>query len=94
MIFQAKLRKIGTSLGIIIPRPRDIIRHYNAGDFVAISLEEKNIISSDAPVVLHLSEEQMKPTYSLETVEDKVKASQLAFCKKHVGSLKITCGCP
>jgi hypothetical protein len=46
--FRAKLRKIGTSFGIIIPR--NLIEHYNVGEEIDIIMPEKSG-SLEIPIV-------------------------------------------
>lgn len=78
MKFKAKVFKLGNSKAMYIPKGFEIGKEY---EFVYTSPE--NV------------EEIKKEVY---TSEPKVytpikKSSNLAFCPKHRGSLKITCGC-
>jgi hypothetical protein len=77
MKITAKLRRIGTSLGILIPR--EMIQHYNAGDMIEIELpgaEELPGIS-----VVSETEKFVKPSFNPE------------WCEKHTGVRKGSCGC-
>ena len=77
MTFKAKLRKIGNSIGIYIPR--NVITNYKIGDVL-----EFNVITSeepDKPILEEPKFEEPKKTYNAE------------MCPKHPGSRKGTCGC-
>lgn len=54
-----KLRKIGNSLGVIIPR--EYIESYNEGDY--IDLEEKEVITGTTGTQEDIQEEVITPAF-------------------------------
>ena len=102
MKLKLKLRAIGTSLGVIIPRK--IIKHYNINDEVELDIiikdeniimkkpeETKNIIISE-PVITLEEQKEIKPVKKIILKEIK-KSGQYEFCPIHPFVMKINCPC-
>ena len=78
MKFKAKLRKIGNSLGVIIPL--NVITGYKKGDFIELNvITEPNVITEKSANVI-TSEKPPKKKFNTE------------WCDKH-NSMKGTCEC-
>lgn len=76
--FKAKLRKIGNSLGVIIPA--NVITSYKQGDEI-----ELNVITKDSNVIT-------KPANVITKKNNVITPFNTKWCKKHdvmIGS----CGC-
>ena len=77
--FKAKLRQIGNSQGVYIPKK--VITGYNIGDVITLSLEGviTNVYTGNKQKVI-TPQEITKPNFNT------------AWCKKH-DVMKGTCGC-
>lgn len=79
MRFKAKLRRIGNSLGILIPLK--VITGYSLGEFIELDvITKEGEKENETPKVI-----TPKKTIS--------QSSRFELCPKHPGSMKITCGC-
>jgi antitoxin component of MazEF toxin-antitoxin module len=93
MKFKAKLRRIGNSLGVIIPS--NIITSYKEGDSIdlnVITLANKNVITSKDTiavdnVITSGTEEVITQDYT-----SPHKKFNTNWCSKH-NTFKGTCGC-
>ena len=84
--FKAKLRKIGNSLGVLIPIK--VITGYSSGDVITLDVITEG--EKDAPKVItkeKTEEPVITPKKSLP------QSNRYEMCEKHPGSMKITCGC-
>ena len=77
MNFKAKLRKIGNSFGVIIPK--NVITNLDIGDEITL-----NVITEDTPPVCNVGCQK-------ELIIDN-NVSGWQWCKKHSTS-KFKCGC-
>ena len=83
MTFKAKLRKIGNSLGVIIPYK--VITYYKEGDEIELDVITKGEITPNKdPNVITKPLIEEKPVIT--------KSFNTKWCSKH-GSMKGTCGC-
>ena len=82
MKFKAKLRKIGNSIGILIPREE--IEGYNIGDEIVITIGE----------VITEKKEDVITIPIVGTVDSKTEKVHFntSWCQKH-SVMKGTCGC-
>ena len=80
--FKAKLRKIGNSLGVYIPK--DVITSYKIGDEI-----ELNVITKQSNVIT--KPKVKKPDVYTEKFQEKTPFNT-KWCKKH-DVMKGTCGC-
>lgn len=78
MRFTAKLRKIGNSLGVIIPK--NVITSYKIGSEI-----ELNVITSG-------QKEETKEKKVITQEPPKERSRSVKWCSKH-DSFKCTCGC-
>jgi antitoxin component of MazEF toxin-antitoxin module len=86
MKFKTKLRKVGNSLGVLIPK--DVITGYNEGDEIELSFGEEVITGEVGKLVGYNVEEEQKV---LPVITEKKFNTEP--CSKHPGSMKGTCGC-
>ena len=91
MRFQGKVFKLGHSVAVYIPKEvYTILKIGEKYDFEVYTGE----IEKSTPLEEKVAELENTYDESKEGAkEERVQSSQLDFCKKHPGSLKITCGC-
>lgn len=88
--FKAKLRRIGNSVGVIIPLK--VITDYTIGEEIELEVITKmrNNVESDVNVI---TQEAKIPEQEPNVITPIKKLGRYEFCPKHPGTMKITCGC-
>ena len=96
MIFKAKLRKIGNSLGVIIPA--NVITSYKEGDDIELNVitsKDKvndNVITSVKDKGNVITSDDKKENDVITSKPIKKKKFNDYWCDKH-NVYKISCGC-
>jgi len=107
MRFKAKLRKIGNSLGILIPK--EVITFIESkwgvdvitkGDtiYLEVITDDKNMMDLPCGVITEkekdvITKEESAPKVITSKKVATKKSGRFELCPKHPGSMKITCGC-
>ena len=84
MKFKAKLRRIGNSLGVLIPR--DVITDRQLGEVITLEvITKQGDVITERQESIYKKPEKGKDVYTGE--------NNMEWCQKHKGSRKGTCGC-
>lgn len=88
MKFESKIRKIGNSLGVLIPLEVITKYNYSNGQVITLSIGDNDVITEKV-----ITEEKPLPDVITPKIFPKERFNA-NFCPKHKGVMKGSCGCP
>lgn len=92
-MFKAKIRKIGNSLGVIIPA--DVITGYGLNDFITLNVitKDDNVITKDSNVITTKEQASEAVKAIVKSKTDKKRYNNpFSICPKH-NIFFNSCGC-